>query len=102
MIFAFAWRSAEQETAIAIGSEAPCLGRRMTLTSWQKYLPPNCAPIPSFWVRAKTSFSSSISLKALPVLASPVVGSESRYFVEASFAVFAVNSADVPPITIAR
>ncbi len=53
-------------------------------------------------MRAKTSFSSARSLKALPVLASPVVGSESKYFVEASLAVFAVNSADVPPITIAR
>ncbi|MEY3455709.1 MAG: hypothetical protein RLZZ92_829 [Actinomycetota bacterium] len=50
----------------------------------------------------KTSFSNSRSLKARPVLAFPVVGSESRYLVEANFAVFAVNSAEVPPMTMAR
>ena len=33
-----------------IGSEAPWRGRRMTRTSWQKYLPPNCAPTPICWV----------------------------------------------------
>ena len=31
-----AWRSAEHETAIATGSDAPWRGRRMTRTSWQK------------------------------------------------------------------
>ena len=41
-----ACRSAEQETAIATGQEAPCRGSRTTRTSWQKYLPPNCAPMP--------------------------------------------------------
>ena len=30
-----------------MGSEAPWRGSRMTRTSWQKYLPPNCAPTPS-------------------------------------------------------
>ena len=30
------------------------------------------------------------------------MGNESKYLVEASFAVFTVCSADVPPITIAR
>ena len=29
------------------GSDAPCRGSRITRTSWQKYLPPNCAPMPS-------------------------------------------------------
>ena len=32
----------------------------------------------------------------------PDVGKPSRYFVEASFTVFMVNSADVPPITMAK
>ena len=30
-----------------IGNEAPWRGRRIARTSWQKYLPPNCAPTPS-------------------------------------------------------
>ena len=29
------------------GSDAPWRGSRITRTSWQKYLPPNCAPMPS-------------------------------------------------------
>lgn len=36
------------------------------LTSWQKYLPPNWAPMPSFWVISNTLPSSSTSLNALP------------------------------------
>ena len=31
---------------MATGQDAPCRGSRMTRTSWQKYLPPNCAPMP--------------------------------------------------------
>ena len=31
---------------MATGSEAPWRGRRTTRTSWQKYLPPNWAPMP--------------------------------------------------------
>ena len=46
VILPSACRSAEQDTAIATGHEAPCRGSRTTRTSWQKYLPPNCAPIP--------------------------------------------------------
>ena len=46
VILALAWRSAEQETAMPTGSDAPWRGSRMTRTSWQKYLPPNCAPMP--------------------------------------------------------
>ena len=41
-----AWRSAEHDTAIATGQLAPWRGRRMMRTSWQKYLPPNWAPMP--------------------------------------------------------
>ena len=33
--------------AIATGHEAPCRGSRTTRTSWQKYLPPNWAPMPN-------------------------------------------------------
>ena len=46
VILPSAWRSAEHDTAIATGHEAPWRGSRITRTSWQKYLPPNCAPIP--------------------------------------------------------
>ena len=47
VIFASACRSAEHDTAIATGQDAPCRGSRTTRTSWQKYLPPNCAPMPN-------------------------------------------------------
>ena len=40
--------------------------------------------------------------EGVAVLASPCVGRLSRYLVEASFTVFIVSSAEVPPITIAR
>eukprot|EP00438_Fugacium_kawagutii_P024855 Skav207482 [mRNA] locus=scaffold2519:8734:10009:+ [translate_table: standard] len=46
VIFAFACRSAEHETPIPMGQEAPWRGSRTTLTSCKKY-PPNCAPMPS-------------------------------------------------------
>ena len=46
MILPSAWRSAEQHTAIATGQLAPWRGSRITRASWQKYLPPNCAPMP--------------------------------------------------------
>src|SRR5215470_10397507 len=59
VILASAWRSAEQETAIATGQDAPCRGSRITRTSWQKYLPPNCAPIPARRVISSTWCSSS-------------------------------------------
>ena len=36
----------EQDTARARGRDAPWRGRRTTRTSWQKDLPPNCAPLP--------------------------------------------------------
>ena len=47
VILALAWRSAEHDTAMPTGSDAPCRGSRITRTSWQKYLPPNCAPMPN-------------------------------------------------------
>ncbi|CAM5699820.1 hypothetical protein SHIRM173S_04691 [Streptomyces hirsutus] len=77
VIFATAWRSAEQETAIATGQDAPCRGSRTTRTSWQKYLPPNCAPMPIFWVSSKTLSSSSLSRKPCPS-GEPSVGISSR------------------------
>jgi hypothetical protein len=36
--------------AMPTGQLAPWRGRRMTRTSWQKYLPPNWAPMPISWV----------------------------------------------------
>ena len=42
-----------------MGREAPWRGRRMTRTSWQKYLPPNCAPMPVSWLSCSTFCSSS-------------------------------------------
>ena len=84
-----------------MGTLAPCRGRRITRTSWQKYLPPNCAPMPV--LRESSRIFPSISRSRYPVPRSPPsVGSESRYRVVASLTVFMVNSADVPPMTIAR
>ena len=101
MILPSACRSAEHDTPSPIGSEAPWRGSRTTRTSWQKYLPPNCAPTPVDCVIFKISASISVSRKAWPS-SEPCVGSVSRYFVEASFTVFIVNSAEVPPMTMAR
>jgi Kef-type K+ transport system membrane component KefB len=61
-----AWRSAEHDTATATGHEAPWRGSRTTRTSWQKYFPPNWAPMPKPWVRASTSASSSRSRNPWP------------------------------------
>ena len=73
LIFALMLRSAEQLTPSPIGHEAPWRGRRTTLMSCAKYLPPNCAPRPILYASSSSCFSSSISRKALPV-SSPVVG----------------------------
>ena len=101
VIFPSACRSAEHDTAIATGHDAPCRGSRTTRTSWQKYLPPNCAPMPMFLVMPSTCSSSSRSRN--PCAASdPEVGSVSRYLADAYLAVFSANSALVPPITTAR
>ncbi len=101
VILPSACRSAEQDTAIATGQDAPCRGSRTTRTSWQKYLPPNCAPMPKLRVSSSTCASSSTSRKPCAV-GDPVVGNASRYFADAYFAVFSANSALVPPTTIAR
>ena len=77
VILPSAWRSAEQETAIATGHEAPWRGSRTTRTSWQKYFPPNCAPIPNDCVSWKTSSSSSRSRNPWAAM-DPDVGSASR------------------------
>ena len=100
VIFAFTFRSAEQETPIATGQDAPWRGRRTTRMSWAKYLPPNCAPMPSAFAFSRSFCSSSRSRKATPC-SFPFVGSPSKYFAEASFTVFTQVSAEVPPITIA-
>src|SRR5277367_2822027 len=101
VILPSACRSAEQETAMATGQDAPCLGSLITRTSWQKYLPPNCAPIPIFLVMSSTVCSSSTSRKPFPPVV-PSVGSVSRYRAEAYLAVLSAYSALVPPTTIAR
>lgn len=62
---------------MATGQDAPCRGSRTTRTSWQKYLPPNCAPMPIFWVSSKTFSSSSTSRKPWPS-GEPSVGALSR------------------------
>ena len=63
VILPSACRSAEQDTAMATGQEAPCRGSLITRTSWQKYLPPNCAPMPLRLVISRTACSSSMSRK---------------------------------------
>ena len=98
---ASACRSAEHDTAMATGQDAPCRGSRITRTSWQKYLPPNCAPMPIFRVISSTSASSSGSRKPWPA-ADPLAGRVSRYRAEAYLAVFSAYSALVPPTTMAR
>ena len=65
-------------------------------------LAPNCAPMPKLRVSSSTRSSRSVSRNPRPVAADPVVGSSSRYFAEAYFAVFRANSALVPPMTMAR
>src|SRR5580693_9006642 len=101
VILPSACRSAEHDTAIATGQDAPCLGSRTTRTSWQKYLPPNCAPIPVRRVMPSTAASSSRSRNPCPA-AEPATGSASRYLADAYLAVLSANSADVPPTTMAR
>ena len=101
VILPSAWRSALHDTANETGQLAPWRGRRMTRTSWQKYLPPNCAPMPVSWDSLRIFASRSVSRKPLP-RSDPDVGSESRYRVLASFAVSTACSADVPPMTTAR
>ena len=101
LIFARIWRSAEQDTPIPMGQDAPCLGRRITLTSWQKYLPPNCAPIPISRVIPRIICSHSKSRHPWPVK-SPVVGRLSKSLVEAALTVLSVVSAEVPPMTTAK
>src|SRR6202161_2949143 len=101
VIFPSACRSAEHDTAIATGQDAPCLGSRITRTSWQKYLPPNCAPIPIFLVMSSTVASSSTSRNPFASM-EPSVGSVSRYRADAYLAVLSAYSALVPPTTIAR
>ena len=86
---------------MAMGSDAPCRGSRMTRASWQKYLPPNWAPMPIRRVSSSTCCSSSRSRKPCPST-EPSLGRLSRYRAEAYFAVFRANSALVPPITMAR
>ena len=72
VILASACRSAEQLTAIAIGALAPCRGRRITRTSWQKYCATELRPIPNSRVCSSTACSMSRSRYPLP--SGPPVG----------------------------
>mmetsp|Transcript_73633 Transcript_73633/g.175583 ORF Transcript_73633/g.175583 Transcript_73633/m.175583 type:complete len:239 (+) Transcript_73633:56-772(+) len=101
LIFALACRSAEQDTPMPTGQEAPCRGSRTTRTSCRKYFPPNCAPMPSSWEIFLIFSSQSKSRKARP-MALPDTGSPSRYLQLASFTVFKFCSADRPPTTKAK
>ena len=101
VILPSACRSAEHETAMATGSEAPCRGSRTTRTSWQKYLPPNWAPMPKSRVSSSTCSSSSVSRNPCAAI-DPSRGRSSRYLADAYFAVLRANSALVPPMTMAR
>mmetsp|Transcript_12050 Transcript_12050/g.39433 ORF Transcript_12050/g.39433 Transcript_12050/m.39433 type:complete len:251 (-) Transcript_12050:652-1404(-) len=94
-------RSAEQDTPSPTGHDAPWRGSRTTRTSWQKYLPPNCAPTPRSRVSWSTLASQASSRNARP-FASPDRGRPSKYFVDASLTVLSVISADRPPTTSAR
>ena len=78
VILPSAWRSAEQDTAIATGHDAPWRGRRITRTSWQKYLPPNCAPMPNVCGQLEDLCLQLEVAEARGPLASPRVGSVSR------------------------
>mmetsp|Transcript_45504 Transcript_45504/g.74322 ORF Transcript_45504/g.74322 Transcript_45504/m.74322 type:complete len:210 (+) Transcript_45504:1430-2059(+) len=101
VIFALIWRSAEHDTPMPTGQDAPWRGSRTTRTSWQKYFPPNCAPMPISWVICNTAFSHSRSRQPCPK-DDPFVGSASRSCVDAALTVLRLNSADVPPMTMAR
>jgi len=95
------WRSALQLTPRPTGQDAPCRGRRTTRTSWQKYLPPNWAPMPSLCVSLWILSSASKSLNARPC-SFPLVWILSKKRAEASLTVFKVYSAESPPTTTAK
>mmetsp|Transcript_10709 Transcript_10709/g.30067 ORF Transcript_10709/g.30067 Transcript_10709/m.30067 type:complete len:234 (+) Transcript_10709:106-807(+) len=101
VIFPSAWRSAEQLTPRPMGHDAPCRGSRTNLTSWQKYFPPNCAPMPifcvSWWIRRSISRSRNPRPSSFPE-----VWRLSRYLVLASLTVLRFISALRPPTTTAR
>ena len=86
---------------MATGQEAPWRGMRTTRTSWQKYFPPNCAPMPISWLILSTFSSISRSRNACPC-SLPPVGRLSRNRVLASLATLREYSAEVPPTTMAR
>ena len=102
VIFALAWRSAEQETPMPTGQEAPWRGRRMTRTSSAKYLPPNCAPMPISRAACE-QFRLEFEVAERPaVLVAGGRAGRRRYLVEASLTVLRQVSAEVPPMTKAR
>ena len=98
VILPSAWRSAEHDTAIATGQLAPWRGRRTIRTSWQKYLPPNWAPIPVCWASAQHLAPRARRRGTRGRAASPSSAACRGSASMASFAVSTANSADVPPI----
>ena len=71
-------------------------------TSWQKYLPPNWAPMPVVWASAQHLLLEVDVAETVPAGASPRLAGCRGSRADASLAVSSAISADVPPITIAR
>ena len=79
------------------GQEAPWRGRRTTRMSWAKYLPPNCAPMPS--LQAASAAASRAPRRGRPAPDVSLGGQPVVVLVEASFTTLSVCSAEVPPTT---
>ena len=84
------------------GQEAPWRGSRITRTSWQKYLPPNWAPMPNCWRELQHLGLELEVAEAAPELVARRSAACRGSGPTRSFAVFSANSADVPPMTTAR
>ena len=84
------------------GHDAPWRGRRITRTSWQKYLPPNWAPMPKLAGQLEDlGLQLEVAARVAELVAGggqAVVGSGSL----ASLAVSTAYSAEVPPMTTPR
>ncbi len=84
------------------GQEAPWRGRRTTRTSWAKYLPPNCAPMPSLLRRLEQPLLELEVAEGLAVARCPrSAARRSTWSTRASPSSWS-GSAEVPPMTNAR
>ena len=78
---------------------------RTTRTSWQKYLPPNCAPMPIWFCVSLWTFGlegDDRGRRGTALLLPSVGRVVEPACVEASLTVLRFISAEVPPITMAR